>query len=214
MRARAMPPTANPSAAAPLPRHGLLEDLQALLTGSLLAALGVVLFREAGLVPGGTVGLALLLHYATSLDASWMLLAANAPFYALACWRMGREFTLKTLLAVGLMALFVAWLPRGLAIQSLSPALAAVLGGVVCGVAILVLFRHRASLGGFNMLVLYLQEKLGWSPGKVQMALDAVLVVGGGLLVADAARIAHSVLAVVTLNLVLAVNHRPGRYQA
>lgn len=207
-----MSPTATPRAAAPLPRHGLLEDLQALLTGSLLAALGVVLFREAGLVPGGTVGLALLLHYTTTIDVGWMLLAANAPFYVLAWLRMGREFTLKTLLAVGLMALFTAWLPQGLAIESLSPALAAVLGGLLCGVAILVLFRHRASLGGFNVLVLYLQEKFGWGAGKVQMVLDALLVLGGGLLVADASRIAHSVLAVLTLNLVLAVNHRPGRY--
>jgi uncharacterized membrane-anchored protein YitT (DUF2179 family) len=62
------------------------------------------------------------------------------------------------------------------------------------------------------VLVLYLQERLGWSPGKVQMALDGAIVLGGGLLVADAERIAASALAVVTLNLVLAVNHRPGRY--
>lgn len=46
------------------------------------------------------------------------------------------------------------------------------------------------------------------------MVLDALIVLGGGLLVADLARVGSSVLAVVTLNLVLAINHRPGRYLA
>ncbi|MBI5279251.1 MAG: YitT family protein [Burkholderiales bacterium] len=195
------------------PRHPYLEDLQALLTASLLAALGIMLFRHAGLVPGGTVGIALLLHYATSIDLGWALLVANAPFYALACFRMGREFTVKTLAAVALMALFTMWLPQGLSFQNLSAPLAALLGGLLCGVSILVLFRHKASLGGLNVLVLYLQERFGWSPGKVQMGLDALVVLGGGLLVADASRIGASIIAVVTLNMVLAVNHRPGRYQ-
>ena len=75
------------------------------------------------------------------------------------------------------------------------------------------LFRHRASLGGLNVLVLYLQERFGWRAGKVQMALDSLIVVGG-LVVADGQRVALSVLGAVVLNLTLAINHRPGRYLA
>ncbi len=207
-----MPP---PSATLPgsLPaRHAAFEDLLALLTGTLLAALGLVLFQQAGLVTGGTVGLSLLLHYTAHVPLPIALLLVNAPFYGLACLRMGREFTLKTLLAVSLMSLFAWLLPQGLAVARIDPVVAAVLGGLLCGVAILVLFRHRASLGGLNVLALYLQERLGWSAGKVQMGLDALIVLGGGLLVADLPRVLASVLAVVVLNLVLAVNHRPGRY--
>lgn len=77
----------------------------------------------------------------------------------------------------------------------------------------LMLFGHRASLGGFNVLVLYLQERFGWRAGKVQMALDSLIVLGG-LVVADVPRVALSVLGAVVLNLTLAVNHRPGRYLA
>jgi uncharacterized membrane-anchored protein YitT (DUF2179 family) len=77
----------------------------------------------------------------------------------------------------------------------------------------LMLFRHRASLGGLNVLVLYLQERFGWRAGKVQMALDSLIVLGG-LVVADVPRVALSVLGAVVLNLTLAINHRPGRYLA
>ena len=49
----------------PTPRHTWLDDTQALLTGTLIVTLGLVLFRQAGLVTGGTVGLAFVTHYAT-----------------------------------------------------------------------------------------------------------------------------------------------------
>ena len=40
------------------PRHSLFDDAQALVTGTLFVGLGLALFREAGLMTGGTVGLA------------------------------------------------------------------------------------------------------------------------------------------------------------
>jgi uncharacterized membrane-anchored protein YitT (DUF2179 family) len=194
-------------------RHRKLEDLQALLTGSLLAAFGVLLLQQSGLVPGGTVGLALLLHYASGLELGLALVLVNTPFYFLAARRMGREFTLKTLAAVALLSGFVWLLPRGLAIGLLTPLLGAVLGGLLAGVGMLVLFRHQASLGGFNVLVLYLQHRFGWRAGQVQLVLDAAIVLGGAL-VTGPAGLAASVLAVLVLNGVLAVNHRPDRYHA
>ena len=76
-----------------------------------------------------------------------------------------------------------------------------------------VLFRHRASLGGFNVLVLYLQERFGWRAGKVQMAMDCAIVLAA-FGVVDLERIAWSVVGAVALNLTPAINHRPGRYMA
>lgn len=195
------------------PRHRKLEDLQALLTGSLLAAFGVVLLQQSGLVPGGTVGLALLLHYTSGLELGLALVLVNTPFYFLAARRMGREFTLKTLAAVALLSGFVWLIPRGLSLGVVTPLLGAVLGGLLAGVGMLVLFRHQASLGGLNVLVLHLQQRFGWSVGKVQMALDAVIVLGGAW-VTGPLGLAASIAAVLVLNGVLAMNHRPGRYQA
>jgi uncharacterized membrane-anchored protein YitT (DUF2179 family) len=90
--------------------------------------------------------------------------------------------------------------------------LAAVLGGLLAGVGMLALFRHHASLGGLNVLVLYLQDKLGWSPGKVQMMLDTAILIAGSLVFMDWRRLGVSLIGAATLNLVLAANHRPGRY--
>lgn len=197
----------------PTPRHTWLDDAQALLTGTLIVALGLVLFRQAGLVTGGTVGLAFVTHYATGWPFGALVFAINLPFYALAWVRMGGAFTLKTVLAVGLLAAFTEAVPRWLAIESLHPLFAAVAGGLLIGVGFIILFRHRASLGGFNTLVLWLQERYGWRAGVVQLAIDAVILLAAIPWVGPL-QLLLSVLGAALMNLTLAINHRPGRYVA
>lgn len=194
-------------------RHRAHEDMQALLTGTLFVALGVILFRHTGLLTGGTAGLAFLIHYATGWNFSLVFFAINLPFYGLAYQRMGLVFTLKTFAAVALLAVFAQWVPQWIAFGEVATGFAAVAGGLLMGTGMLMLFRHRSSLGGFNVLVLFLQERFGWRAGKVQMAFDCAIVLAA-LAVVDGSQIAWSILGAVVLNLTLATNHRPGRYMA
>lgn len=206
----AVPP--RPAGAAPS-RHRPYEDLQALLTGTLFVGLGVVLFGHVGLLSGGTAGLAFLLHYATGVSFSVWFFVINLPFYWLAWRRMGAPFAIKTFLAVGLLSMWAHLIPQWISIDALAPGFAAVAGGLLVGAGMLMLFRHRASLGGFNVLVLYLQEKFGWRAGHLQMGLDCAIVLTAFAL-REPAQIAWSVLGAVVLNMTLAINHRPGRYMA
>jgi uncharacterized membrane-anchored protein YitT (DUF2179 family) len=200
-----LPPT-------PMP-HRAHEDVLALFAGTLFVALGVVLFRHAGLLTGGTAGLAFVLHYATGWNFSVVIFVINLPFYGLAWKRMGPAFAIKTFLAVGMLAVLVQWLPTWIEIGELNMGFAAVAGGLLTGTGMLMLFRHRASMGGFNILVLYLQERFGWRAGKVQMVMDCAIVLAA-FSVVDVEHIAWSVAGAVALNLTLAINHRPGRYMA
>lgn len=194
-------------------RHRRYEDVLALLTGTLFAAVGVLMFKQIGLITGGTTGIAFLLHYSTGWNFGLVFFVLNLPFYALAWKRMGRAFTLKTFCAVALMAAFTNLLPQWLHFDVLHPLLATVLGGSLMGCGMLILFRHRASLGGFNVLVLYLQERYGWRAGVLQMGLDCSIVLVSFFL-RDWQLIALSVLGAVVVNQTLATNHRAGRYMA
>ena len=192
-------------------RHRTYEDVQALLTGTLFVALGVVMFGHSGLLTGGTAGIAFLIHYATGWNFGLVFFLINLPFYGLAWQRMGQAFTLKTFAAVGLLSVFVNLLPKLLSFLALSAPFSAVMGGLLMGTGMLVLFRHKASLGGFNVLVLYLQERFGWRAGRIQMALDCSIVLASFALV-DWQHVALSILGAVVLNQTLATNHRAGRY--
>ena len=206
-------PAAMAPAATPLVPHRLHEDAMALFVGTLFVAMGVVLFRHAGLLTGGTAGMAFLVHYATGWNFSLIFFAINLPFYGLAWKRLGPVFAVKTFLAVGLLAVLAQWVPQWIEIGALNTGFASVAGGLLTGTGMLMLFRHRASLGGFNVVVLYLQERFGWRAGKIQMAMDCAIVVAA-FSVVEVSQIAWSVLGAVVLNLTLAINHRPGRYMA
>ena len=88
-----------------------------------------------------------------------------------------------------------------------------VMGGLLMGAGFLMLFRHRASLGGVGVVALVLQQDRGWRAGKVQMAVDCAIVLVA-LFVVEPTRIGYSLVGAVVLNLTLAVNHKPGRYIA
>ena len=61
--------------------------------------------------------------------------------------------------------------------------------------------------------MLYLQDRFGWRAGKVQMLIDCLILLAA-LAVVDVPAIVLSVLGAVVLNLVLAFNHKAGRYTA
>ncbi len=202
----------SPQDAAPL-RHSKAEDALALLSGTALIALAVALFQHAQLLSGGTAGIAFLLHYGTGWGFGPVFFVLNQPFYLLAWRRMDRAFLLKTMLAVALLSLLTELMPQLITFEQVRPLYAALVGGVLLGVGFLILFRHRASLGGVGILAFYLQEVRGWRAGHVQMAVDALILVLA-LATAPLPQVALSVAGAVVLNLTLAINHRAGRYLA
>jgi len=207
-----MSTTTNP-ALTPVTPHSTLEDTVALFTGVLLISVGVAFFTSAGLLTGGTAGLAFLLHYATGISFGKLFFVLNLPFYWLAWRKMGRAFTLKTFLAILLLSVLTELQTRFLQINNLQPLYAAIAGGLITGTGFLVLFRHRCSLGGVGILALYLQDRYGWRAGKVQMGVDCCIV-ALALFTVQPMQVAWSIVGAVALNLVLAMNHRPGRYTA
>jgi len=197
--------------AQPPVRHSLFEDVQALVTATLLVALGVAMYARAGLLTGGTAGIAFLVHYATGWRFGAVFFVLNLPFMWLAVRVMGWRFTVKTLIAVTLLSVFTELMPLVLRFDSLQPVYAAVMGGILIGVGLLMLFRHHASLGGINVLVLWLQQRHRVRAGAAQMVIDG-LIVAAALAIVAPALVAVSILGAVALNLVVAINHRPGRY--
>lgn len=197
------PPTAPP--------HSALEDALGLLTGVFLASLGVYLIEACGAVTGGTAGLSLLLSYASGIGFGWLFVLINVPAFAVAVWQKGKGFTAKSLACVVGVSLATRLHADMLGLDSLDKTYGVVAGNLLAGAGLLILFRHGASLGGFNVFALLMQEKIGLRAGYVQMGLD-VAVVLASFFVVDPGIVALSALGAVVLNLVLALNHRPGRY--
>ncbi len=191
--------------------HSWFDDAQGFLIGTVLSSLGVALFSAGGLMTSGTAGIAFLLHYLTGWGVGLMFFAINLPFFALAFWRMGWVFAAKSLTSVALLGLMVDLQPHVIQFGYIEPVYAAIAGGLLLGMGVLAFVRHGSSLGGINILAVYLQQTRGIRAGKLQMVID-VLITIAAFLVLPVDRVLYSILGAVLLGAVLAINHKPGRY--
>ncbi|MFK3939473.1 YitT family protein [Alkalihalobacillus sp. NPDC078783] len=146
-----------------------------IFVGCFLASLGVIVLTHSDLVTGGTAGLSLSIAYLTGLPFPVLFFLINIPFYLFSMSRMGLSFTITTILSVSILTLITsinAFLPN----FSIPYWLGALAGGMFIGVGLSVLFRHQASLGGSNILALFLQKRFGFDPGKTNFLFDCVVV--------------------------------------
>ncbi|MFF2633422.1 YitT family protein [Microbacterium sp. NPDC058021] len=191
--------------------HSVAEDVLGMLTGTFAASFGLYLLNASEAVTGGTAGLSLLLGFATGWPF-WALFAViNVPFAVLAVYKRGWEFTIRTIIAIGLVSGFSVVHENLFQIASLNPVYGALAGNLMAGIGLLIVFRHGGSLGGFNVIALIVQDATGFRAGWTLMIFDLAVVLAA-LLVVPLPNVLLSALGAVLLNLVLALNHRPGRY--
>ncbi|WP_430591506.1 YitT family protein [Humidisolicoccus flavus] len=192
-------------------RHTFVENAAGLFVGILVISFGLFILKSVGAVTGGVAGLALLLSYALPVPFWALLLIVNVPFLFLAIARKGWGFTLRTMLAIAMLSAFSLAHPYLTPVITIDPVFATLFGNLLIGMGLLVLFRHNTSLGGVTIVALILQERLGWRAGYVQMVFD-VLIVLSAFAVVPVWNVALSAIGAMVLNLVLAMNHKPGRY--
>ena len=124
----------------PRTAHTALEDVLAIVIGTLMVSFGVVMLRQVGALTGGTAGMAFLAHYLTQVSFGTAFFIINLPFYYLSIRRMGWQFTLKP----QRVALVRCFRPAS-AFHSLRPSSAvyATLFATLYGHCFIVLFLHK-----------------------------------------------------------------------
>ncbi|MFD2611721.1 YitT family protein [Paenibacillus gansuensis] len=152
--------------------------LKTIAAGCIVTAAGLLLLKHAHLLTGGTAGLSLTLHYVSGFAFAPLFFLINLPFYYFSLRRLGLPFTISTLVSVTFLSL-ITGLDRYLPPFPVPPAIGAILGGALIGLGVSVLFSHRSSLGGANILALYLDKKYQWNPGYTVFLFDTSVVLCG-----------------------------------
>ncbi|KAA6450159.1 YitT family protein [Bacillus atrophaeus] len=149
-----------------------------ILSACVITSAGILTLRHSHVLTGGTAGLSLSFTYLFHSSFAIIFFLVNIPFYVFSLIRMGVKFTLSTLFAVFMLTLFTGadhWLPS----VSFSPLAGAVCGGALIGFGLSLMFYHQASLGGANILALFMQKRYGWNPGTVNFVFDFAVVLAG-----------------------------------
>jgi len=193
--------------------HSLFDDAQGISLGVFLASVGLHLLTTLGLITGQTAGIAVIISYLSGYSFGTVFFLVNLPFYVLAWRRLGKVFTIKSLISVTLLSILTEIIPPGMVFSHLDPLLGALTFGALTGVALLVLFRHNGSLGGLGVVALLIQDTTGFRAGWVQLIFDVCLF-GLAFFLFDPLLVLYSLLGAVVINLIIAINHRRDRYVA
>ena len=180
-------------------------SLLSVIIGNFLYALTVKLFLlPAGLVTGGTTGIALTVNYLTALPISWFVLAFNILMLVLGFFILGKSFALTTLASTFLYPLSLELLDRLLGDYVLTQdiLLCTLFSGLGIGIALGIVIRSGASTGGMDIPPLVLHKTVR-IPVSVSMYAFDVCILLSQAVFRPAENILYGVVLVLIYTIVL-----------
>ncbi len=157
------------------------------ILGSALFAAGFALFLEpCDMSPGGVSGLALVVVRSLGFGSVGVLtILINLPLFILGGVKIGRQFFFGSLLGMLLSSVLIDALAV-IQMPVVEPLMAALYGGVLCGLGLGMVFICGSSTGGTDILARLLKLRYRNVPiGQITMMLDASVVILTGLVFQD-----------------------------
>ena len=164
--------------------------IAATVMGSAVFALGFSLFLQPNeMNPGGISGLAMvaveLLGFGTTGVFSILI---NLPLFVLGGMKIGKRFFAGSLIGMLLSSLLIDIFAK-IPFVDTDPLVAALYGGVLCGLGLGIVFMCGTSTGGSDILVRLLKLKYRNVPiGQISMYFDAFVVIVTGLVFQDVSK--------------------------
>lgn len=152
----------------------LIKEFFLIILGISLAGFGLKSFLiPNGFIDGGITGISLLISFLTPISVSILIFILNIPFMILASKHMGKNFAIKTFLAVlglSLCLLFIRY-----PVITSDKLLVAVFGGFLLGAGVGLAVRGGSVLDGTEVLSVYLNKKTGWSIGEIIFVINLII---------------------------------------
>ena len=151
--------------------------------GSVLYALSVNIFTAPNqIAPGGVTGVATLLNYVWGAPIGTMILLINLPLLLAAWFRLGKAFTVRTLIVTVLSSTVIDATASFLPPFQGDRMLVALFGGVLAGAGLGLIYMRGATTGGTEVVARLLERKFRHIPiGRLILLVDALVVAASAL---------------------------------
>ena len=168
--------------------------------GCAIFSLGFDLFLEPnGLNAGGISGIAMILIHLTKFGTIGIITALiNLPLFIIGGKKIGVQFLVGSILGTIFLSLF---LDLFILIPPIvvEPLLAALYGGLLCGLGLGIVFLANASTGGSDILVRLLQLKnRNMNIGQIGMCTDFIVATLTGSVFGDITKMLYCLVAIFT----------------
>jgi uncharacterized membrane-anchored protein YitT (DUF2179 family) len=125
----------------------------------------------------GVTGLSAIVFYATGIPIGYTYFAINLVLIVIGLKILGKGFGIKTIYGIVLSATMLTIL------QPLIPApvvqekfMSAIIGGMLCGVGLGIIFTQGGSTGGTDIIALAVTKYRNISPGRVILYCDVIII--------------------------------------
>lgn len=160
----------------------VLKKYITIFTGTIFYAAGIALFLNPNdLAPGGVTGIAILLNRFTAVETGSLILLLNIPIILLGLWRFGWKFIFSTVYTLCLISAFV----NGM--EYIGPLtddrmLAAIVGGVLVGIGIGIVFKAGSTTGGIDIIIKIVKKKFPHKKtGSLFLVFDSAVIIAAGV---------------------------------
>lgn len=153
---------------------GALRSILFVVCGVASAGFGLKGFlMPNGFIDGGVTGISLLVNAKTHLPLAPMIILINIPFILLGWQQISKWFSIRSIIAITLLALAVAFIPYPVVTND--KLLIAVFGGFFLGAGIGLSIRGGAVIDGTEILAIFLSRKRSPSVGDFIMVFNIII---------------------------------------
>ncbi|WP_321346828.1 YitT family protein [uncultured Draconibacterium sp.] len=156
----------------------IIQDYGIMTFGLFLFSMAWTMFViPAEIAGGGISGVAAVVFYATKIPVSLTYFAINIVLVLIAIKFLGANFGVKTIYSIVVVSTFFGLFQDVLSEPLVDDMfLSAVLGGMISGVGLGIVFSRGGSTGGTDIIAMIVNKYRNVSPGRVIMLCDVVII--------------------------------------
>ena len=152
----------------------LFRDIIFIILGIISAGFGLKGFLlPSSFIDGGVTGISLLTSEITGIPLAILIVVINLPFVLLAYSQVGKEFAIKSIVAILGLALVVHFVTYP--VITTDKLLIAFFGGSFLGAGIGLAIRGGAVLDGTEVLAIYFSKKTGLTIGDIILIFNIII---------------------------------------
>ena len=174
-----------------------LKDNCFVFVGLILYAVGWTGFLlPSEITTGGVTGIAALVFFGTKTPVAITYFCINAALLVLSIKVLGLKFSLKTIGSVAILTFLLSFLQTILKeplVQN-EPFMNCILGGVMCGMGLGLVFNFKGSTGGTDIVVLIINKYHNISIGKAMLFIDLLIISSSYIIFASIEKIVYGLV--------------------
>lgn len=151
-----------------------IKSILFLVLGALCATVAIKGFMVPNhFIDGGVTGISILIHEVFHIEVSIPLVLINLPFIAIGYYKIGREFAIRALVAIILLAIMLhtVELPAVTHDKFLIP----IFGGFFIGLGIGFVIKGGGVVDGLEVIAEYSNKKFALSTAEIIMVINTIL---------------------------------------